>query len=238
MNAVSLFTSQLLAIAVIAGIVLLYLRMWLRKPVVRLEVDNDAKPVEPKDYWEGGWSYIGGKFREIKMGDYRAAYCYNYYPKGSYRRLRPKDAAHREAVLSFKEGNYYKAVEFVSDFVHGHVWRSSLKNWVFCVIPASTAAKNEKRFKKFCAEVANETGMADGYEIIKRVTDREDSRKAKVTNTLAGVQIDWARVKGKNVLLFDDVTTRGLSFKQMADALRQGGAARVTGFFLGKTMFE
>lgn len=236
MNAFSVFLGQILALFIVAGVVLLYLKT--RKPKAA-EPEAPPEPVPVDDvYWEGNWKYIGGKFTQINIADYRAVYCFKYYPKGKYSKLSKADDAHREMILAFKNGDHYKAVELVSDFLRGNFWKSVLRHWVFCVIPAAEADKNEKRYKDFCAEVARETGIADGYEVVSRVSNRLDSRNGKNEDTLSGLRIDPSLIQGKSVLLFDDITTRGTSFIQLADNLRSAGADKVVGFFLGKTVFD
>ncbi len=202
------------------------------------EPPSASEKVEPEIFWKGNWRYIGGKYKEIKISVYRAVYCYTYYPKGKFSKLSKTDTAHRDMILSFKEGENYSAVMLLCDFIRGHFYQSALRGYVLCVIPASTREKNEKRFKEFCKKVSAECGIGNGFDAVVRVADRVDSRADKQSNTLAGVRIDVSRVKGKKVILFDDITTRGKSFVQMADELMHCGAKEVFGFFLGKTVFE
>ena len=54
-------------------------------------------------------------------------------------------------------------------------------------------------------------------------------------DTLEGLRINGSAFVGKRVILFDDVTTTGRSFVQLADNLMDAGATQVVGFFLGKT---
>lgn len=189
--------------------------------------------------WRGGWPYIGGKYKEIKISDYRAVFCYRYFPSGKYRpdQLNDIDYAHQQEILSFKRGEYYRAVELVSEFINGLFWESSRKGWMLCVIPASTLAKNERRFRTFCEKVSKETGIIDGYTLIRRERDRPNTRQGKNDDTLDGLWINESVFVGKKVLLFDDLTTRGTSFVQLADNLISCGAEQVVGFFIGKTVF-
>ena len=112
----------------------------------------------------------------------------------------------QQMILNFKNGERYEAVELVSDFITGHLFRGIRVGWILCVIPASTRWKNEKRYQTFCEEVAQNTGVINGSAFV-----------------------------GKRVILFDDVTTTGRSFVQLADNLMDAGATQVVGFFLGKT---
>lgn len=187
-------------------------------------------------YWEGDWAYIGGRYREIKIAGYRAVYCYKYFPqRKSGFRLSKQDYAHQQMILNFKNGEQYEAVELVSDFITGHLFRGIRVGWILCVIPASTRWKNEKRYRTFCEEVAQNTGVINGYSLIVRERDRPNTRGGKREDTLEGLRINGAAFVGKRVILFDDITTTGRSFVQLADNLMDAGATQVVGFFLGKT---
>ena len=234
MNAFNVFLGQFLALIVAAGAVLLYLKSRSKK-TAEPEQPPEQEPEVATPYWEGNWSYIGGKYKEIKIARYRAVYCFIYYPKGKYTRLSSIDASNRQSIISFKEGDYYQAVQLVSDFIKGHFWKSQMKKWTLCVIPASTAEKTERRFKTFCEEVSTETGITNGYGLVRRDADRIDSRKEKKADTLEGLTFATEGIIGRNILLFDDITTRGLSFLQIADNLVSAGANHVIGFFLGKS---
>ena len=230
---------QLFMLLEIGVIVLIYLKKRPKKKAEEVEDPPAPGPVPEEEYWEGNWSYIGGKYKEIKLAKYRAVYCYDYYPKNRYgAKLSKQDYAHQQEILSFKSGEYYRAAELVSDFIVGHLWKSSLKGWMLCVIPASTQDATEKRFKVFCAEVAKNTGMIDGYSLIWRKEDQRSSRMSgKQEDTLEGIEINASAFMGKNVLLVDDITTRGRSFRQLADNLVSAGANRVVGFFMGKSVY-
>ncbi len=235
MNAFSVFLGQILALIVVAGAVLLYLKTRSKK-TTEPEQPPELEPEAAVPYWEGNWSYIGWKYKEIKIVGYRAVYCFLYYPKGKYgNKLKPVDARKRETILQFKEGQYYAGAQLISDFIRGNFWKSQLKNWTLCVIPASTAEKTQRRFKTFCEEVSKETGITNGYGLVRRSTDRSDSRKEKKADTLEGLTFAREGISGQNILLFDDITTRGTSFLQIADNLLSAGAKNVTGFFLGKS---
>lgn len=187
-------------------------------------------------YWEGDWAYIGGRYREIKIAGYRAVYCYKYFPqRKSGFRLSKQDYARQQMILNFKNGEQYEAVELVSDFITGHLFRGIRVGWILCVIPASTRWKNEKRYQTFCEEVAQNTGVINGYSLIVREMDRPNTRGGKREDTLEGLRINGSAFVGKRVILFDDVTTTGRSFVQLADNLMDAGATQVVGFFLGKT---
>ena len=110
-----------------------------------------------------------------------------------------------------------------------------MKNVVVCVIPASTQYKNDIRYKTMCAKIAEKFPVINGYNYITINTDRSDSRTQKSSDTVWNLSFS-SSVRGKTVVLFDDITTRGTSFIQVANKLKEAGASNVHGFFLGKTL--
>jgi phosphoribosylpyrophosphate synthetase len=106
---------------------------------------------------------------------------------------------------------------------------------VVCVIPASTQYKNDLRYKALCTKIAEKFPVINGYNYISIVSDRNDSRGQKSSDTVWNLSFS-SNVRGKTVVLFDDITTRGTSFIQVASKLKEQGANNVIGFFLGKTV--
>ena len=52
------------------------------------------------------------------------------------------------------------------------------------------------------------------------------------------VSFDESFFKGKKVLIFDDILTKGFSYARFALKLEKLGAEILGGFFLGKTIFN
>ena len=77
--------------------------------------------------------------------------------------------------------------------------------------------------------------LLNGFNYISIAFDRNDSRECKSSNTISNLNISYS-VYGKRIILFDDITTRGTSFIQLANQLKANGALEVYGFFLGKTV--
>ena len=138
-------------------------------------------------------------------------------------------------VWDFKLGNYQTAQVLVIDFIRGHFSRAELQGMIFCVIPASTLEKNERRYRKFCEAVAAATGVENGMDVIRILYDRDNSREAKTNDVIHNLNFGDECI-GRRVILFDDVFTRGTSFKQCSDRLIETGADEVIGLFLGKTI--
>lgn len=178
---------------------------------------------------------MGGKFRLAYLGQYSYAYCFPYYPKGRLKEEDPIWASNRQMVCDFKLGNYQTAAVLLVDFLRGRYSRNELVGFILCVIPASTLEKNERRYRRFCEYVSAKTGIQNGMDVISILYDRSNSIEGKSENTILNLAFS-EEVRGMDVLLFDDIMTRGTSFTQCAGRLMEKGANSVTGFFLGKTI--
>lgn len=178
---------------------------------------------------------LAAQFKYITLGGHKAAYCFDYYPKNRFPSVTAQQEADRRAVWNFKDGSYSYGLNRLADFLDGNYTKEEMKNVVVCVIPASTQYKNDIRYKTMCAKIAEKFPVINGYNYITINTDRSDSRTQKSSDTVWNLSFS-SSVRGKTVVLFDDITTRGTSFIQVANKLKEAGASNVHGFFLGKTL--
>ena len=178
---------------------------------------------------------LAAQFKYITLGGHKAAYCFDYYPKNRFPSVTAQQEADCRAVWNFKDGSYSYGLNRLADFLDGNFTKEEMKNVVVCVIPASTQYKNDIRYKTMCAKIAEKFPVINGYNYITINTDRSDSRTQKSSDTVWNLSFS-SSVRGKTVVLFDDITTRGTSFIQVANKLKEAGASNVHGFFLGKTL--
>lgn len=178
---------------------------------------------------------LAAQFKYITLGGHKAAYCFDYYPKNRFPSVTAQQEADRRAVWNFKDGSHTYGLNRLADFLDGNFTKEEMKNVVVCVIPASTQYKNDIRYKTMCAKIAEKFPVINGYNYITINTDRSDSRIQKSSDTVWNLSFS-SSVRGKTVVLFDDITTRGTSFIQVANKLKEAGASNVHGFFLGKTL--
>ena len=178
---------------------------------------------------------LAAQFKYITLGGHRAAYCFDYYPKNRFPSVTPQQESDRRAVWNFKDGSYTYGLNRLAEFLDGHFTKEEMKNVVVCVIPASTQYKNDIRYKTMCSKIAERFPVINGYNYITINSDRSDSRTQKSSDTVWNLSFS-SSVRGKTVVLFDDITTRGTSFIQVANKLKEAGASTVHGFFLGKTL--
>ena len=103
-------------------------------------------------------------------------------------------------------------------------------------IPASSEANNNARFEDFSERLTNETGMDNAFDHIQVV---EDATPKHLGGTGTPVlHFDENFFKGRYILLFDDVITKGNSMLRFKLKLEALGATVIAGVSVGKTTHE
>lgn len=147
------------------------------------------------------------------------------------------EQAIRNLVYGFKDGvNTVQVADNMALTILRSFPAQELAETVLVIVPASTKAKNEARFKRFCELVCAKTGLVNGYNAIKPINDREAFKGQTGVNKTTNLSYDRALIAQKKILLFDDVMTTGASFKQNVQLLKQHGASQVTGLFIARTV--
>lgn len=114
----------------------------------------------------------------------------------------------------------------------------SLSRLTLVCIPASSAEKTEKRYKEFSQRLCEETGMINAFCHISVTENSEEKKFGGKGMTTNNVTFDEAFFKTSNVLLFDDVITKGETMLRFKNKLEQLGANVICGFSIGKTKHE
>lgn len=168
------------------------------------------------------------------------SYTYNYimeYLPKRYSATR-KQESDRQVIYDFKNG--YCSLSLMNAIVeHIKEIKKELggNNWRVCFIPASTHHKTACRYQKLAAFIEKETGIACDYHTIQPIQDQESGHiTGKKTNPAENFNIKTSDVAGKNIILIDDVITRGMTFMQITNKLTRNGANMVRGLFLAKTV--
>lgn len=113
---------------------------------------------------------------------------------------------------------------------------SKLSQLTLVCIPAASKINNETRFKDFSQRLCEQTDMKNGYgyiEIIKDATPKHLGGTGVPT-----LQFDENYFKGKKILLFDDIITKGNSMLRFKQKLESLGATIIAGISIGKTKHE
>lgn len=143
----------------------------------------------------------------------------------------------RQEVYDFKNG---RAASYVYDRFLGHVSKiigcSNSLSYCVCFIPASTQWKTERRYSTLASMIRNNVGCSCSVSTITCPDHESGYLCGKSDNPAESYTVNSSDVRGKRVILIDDVITRGRTFEQTARKLIDAGAIEVTGLFLAKTI--
>lgn len=103
-------------------------------------------------------------------------------------------------------------------------------------IPASTKKAHGKRFTKFCKDLSRRLNISDGFRTLWIEYDREPLKGTYGENKIHNLTFNSKYIKGKHVLLIDDVITTGSSLVQIGKKLLELGASSVRGVFMARTV--
>lgn len=156
--------------------------------------------------------------------------------------------------MKFKANeNEQKVRRLVFDFKNGKTWardivttytanllmnRDGANNTVFVCVPASNAMDTTRRYKIFCETVCKRTGLQNGFSFISVYGSR--TKKHNIKQGMARednrmVVVDSEFFKGKNVIIFDDLITRGIDSGIFARMIEKQGGHVLGGMFLART---
>lgn len=164
-----------------------------------------------------------------------------YFPK-RIQNVGEKEIADRQLVYDFKDGRSHEAVAQMTAarMIEEHGSRCS--KLVFIPIPASSVRKNEIRYMDFCKRVCELTGAINGYDHVRvcgeRLAIHENRKAEKEIRKVSVIEFDEEWFRGKAVIVFDDVITRGISFGMYANQLESFGANVIEGIFLARTHYK
>lgn len=142
----------------------------------------------------------------------------------------------RQICYNFKDGYLSETVKKAFLEKIREITGNNTTGWLICFIPASTSAKTERRFSKLADAIRSE-----GYDVeLRTVYNKYDTEaghiSGKSTNPIEAFGFNAESVNGKNIILIDDIITRGTTFNQVANKLNSLGALSVTGLFLARTI--
>ena len=170
------------------------------------------------------------------MARHNYTYLLEYIPV-RYQGLSSKQLQDRKDVFNFKDGSAPVSVKTGLLSKIRNIVSTNPSQWVVCFIPASTKAKTFNRFSSLALYLSREAGCDVYIDAIVNSVDTEAGHiSGKSNNPTQNFVINTAYIKGKRVIVIDDVITRGRTFDDTADKLLQTGATSVQGLFVAKTI--
>lgn len=147
----------------------------------------------------------------------------------------------RRLTFKFKDGIYdKKLIKFIADsllLINPKIYKNS--DFYICIIPSSKIHITEIRYKKFIQELAQELNINDGFNLITRTHDIEKSVQdgiKKNINVLEGISFS-NKLKNKNIILIDDVITKGNSLYAFYNALNENNN-NIIPLFISRTYYN
>lgn len=162
-------------------------------------------------------------------------YFFYYYVPKRYDGLSYESYCVRHGVWNFKVGRdqgYF--IDQIERKIRHTFDNPSLLTLV--CIPASTRASNSARYEWFSNELCARLNMANGFNHITIFKEKTPSHLGGQDSAVYSFDINF--FKGKKVILFDDVVTRGRSMNSFIDYLGEIGAEVVCCMSIGKTFWD
>ena len=190
---------------------------------------------------------------ECLYGDFYYTWLFYYYPTTCDFEANESEWDNRYTVWDFKndpekgiapedhEATIDEVIPQITEKLSNTFGQEYLQFLTLVCLPASTNAKNAARYEEFSDRLCQETGMENAYKHVHIVQDgmsKKDPRNTTGRSIQPVIKYDDNYFKGRYVLLFDDVVTKGGTMLRYKDAMKREGATVIGGMCLGKTKHE
>lgn len=167
----------------------------------------------------------------INLPDGSKCHCLHlYYSVHRHGYDIPDDAMEfRRNIYAFKDGSSLGWFKFAREVVAmlQELYGEQLTDMCFCTAQATTQYSAEQRFKKFCEYICEKTSMTNGFEYIKVNFQSDRQIRDLIIEPI---------VKGKQIILLDDITTTGWTLSSIRKQLLEASAVSVDCFAIGYTV--
>lgn len=159
-----------------------------------------------------------------------------YYPKRY--EIGALDKRVRDEIYEFKNGvSFDKFLIEIKDWLIEKYGIYQLNRIVFLPIPASNRKVNEKRYKKFCELLCEDLKIENGYDYI---SIKENNSPNHLKNNIKAKKYEFIlnedKLKGKHLIVFDDILTSGKTFYSLAITLEDLNCKIRLAIFLARTI--
>lgn len=163
---------------------------------------------------------------------------FDYIPKRKMRRASFEQQDTTRMVLDFKSGKKY-AISWAARQMARAIRHNDLSDTIIVCIPASCSRTNIRRYKEFMQLLCEQTGAINGFDFVQPMGKR---RKAHIDHVhdiaeraADCIHINDNALRGKKVLVVDDIVTTGKTANAFIDMLKSAGADVRGALFLAKT---
>lgn len=183
-----------------------------------------------------------------KIGSLKFFYLYKFYPYDEIndQTLAKTDISNRYLIWDFKNSpdkeRKPEDVLRVRNIIIERLYQSLSKidkDWstvVLLCLPASTQEAYEARYKEFSDMLCNKIGLINGYEYIHYIEDGTPKHEGGDGKPIYG--IDYEKLYDKELIILDDVITRGYTILHFKSRLELMGLNVIAGICIGKTFHQ
>ena len=162
-------------------------------------------------------------------------YLLDYYPTNRFQNVSSEIWADRKTIWNFKDGSTSECI--LSNLTSAVRSIDNGDRSLVCFIPSSDPSKTSARYSALANMINNETSATASLSyIVKRTFSLSGHLTGKSNDPTRDFQFDVSSIRGRHIILIDDVITRGRTFYDTAKKLKDYGAASVVGLFLAKTV--
>lgn len=180
------------------------------------------------------------------FGRFQYTYLLNYYPTTCDFEATEDEWEDRWTVWNFKNtpgktssADHERALLTVLPLIKSKLISSfgsaNLQKLTLVCIPASSAQKTKARYEDFSRRICSETGMTNAFDFLQVTSSSEEKKFGGQGITANNVSFNADFFRGRYVLLFDDVITKGESMLRFKRKMEELGAIVVGGMSIGKT---
>ncbi len=183
------------------------------------------------------------------IGGLHYSYLFYYYPTTCEFEATEEEWQNRWIIWDFKntpgktsssdhQKALGKAIPMLKDKLVSTFNSENLKYLTLVCLPASSQVKTAARYEEFSEKICSELGLINAYSHISVIKEKEEKHLGGSGTNINNLHFDETFFKGKYVLLFDDVITKGNTMRLFKSKMESLGAVVVGGLSLGKTKHE
>lgn len=183
-----------------------------------------------------------------KIGSLHFFYLYKYYPYDEINNqtLAQTDIGNRYLIWDFKNSpdkkrkpeDVLRARNIIIERLCQLLSKID-KDWsnvVLLCLPASTQEAYGARYKEFSDTLCNRMGLINGYEYIHYIEDGTPKHEGGDGKPI--YDIDYEKLNNKEVIILDDVITRGYTILHFKSRLELMDINVIAGICIGKTFHQ